>query len=437
MRSFLLTITFLTSFIALAQPQKAEVYKLVQNLKSGEYERVIEALDSSLMDKASPYDLKLAWENLVKRYGPYQDTIDFVQEESGFSTNWKVGVAFEKDSADLVFHFNSKHRLTGFAPRPYSLKIPYELPGYAKAKDFSEIPFVLESKGFKLPGILTLSTKSKGKSALVILAHGSGANTKDEFLGPNPIFKDIAYGLASKGIATFRYDKRSLVYRNKMCANPDSFTVWEEVLEDILSAVDTFSSDERFEGVFVLGHSLSAYLVPRVAENRPQLSGIISAAGPARPLQTLVLEQYNYLQSIADDPDDWIYTIKQLKRKVEFLESDEFGYDADAQSLPLELPAAYYMDLKNYDPVQTALKAAVPLLVLQGKKDYQVVMADYERWKSGLTSCKKCQFKVYDKLGHGLFEGADVLGPKQYETVDHVNKAVIQDIAKFIKSNRP
>lgn len=435
----ILSILFLMLFVqtANAQVSKSQVSDLVQYLDTRQYEKVLETVDSSLMEEVSAYEFKMAWEGMLQSLGKFIDTIDFQQENIGFKQVWNVGLAFEKDSIDLAFYFTESGKLSGFFQRSYADKQPYELPDYTKATDFVEIPFVLYSKGYRLPGILTVSAKSKSPTPLLILAHGSGANSKDEKMGPNPVFKDLAYGLASQGVSTFRYDKRSLVYGAKMCSNPDSFTVYEEVIEDILSAIDTFSQDARFKGIFVLGHSLSGYLIPRVAEKRPGLNGVISAAGPARPLHTLVLEQYNYFQSIDEDPDDWIYPIKQLQRKIEYMESEEFSYSADAESLPLNLPAAYWMDLKNYDPVKIAREAGLPVLVLQGEKDYQVLMSDFNLWKTGLKDCAKCRFISYKNLGHGFFVGADVPGGKQYNKVDHVRKDVIKDIAKFIKANRP
>ncbi|MDZ7606573.1 MAG: hypothetical protein U5K79_13515 [Cyclobacteriaceae bacterium] len=57
-------------------------------------------------------------------------------------------------------------------------------------------------------------TLPKGKNSfpIVLFVHGSGPNDRDETIGPNKPFRDIAYGLAEKGIASLRYDKRTFVY---------------------------------------------------------------------------------------------------------------------------------------------------------------------------------------------------------------------------------
>ena len=46
----------------------------------------------------------------------------------------------------------------------------------------------------------------------VVLVHGSGPNDRDESVGGVKPFRDLAWGLASKGVVVLRYDKRTKVY---------------------------------------------------------------------------------------------------------------------------------------------------------------------------------------------------------------------------------
>lgn len=109
-----------------------------------------------------------------------------------------------------------------------------------------------------LPGILTLPTGS-GPFAVVVLVAGSGPHDGDETIGPNKPFRDIAQGLAAEGIASLRYDKRTLAYAAQMAARSD-VTIDDEVTDDALAAARLASTQAGIDPrrVFVLGHSLGA-----------------------------------------------------------------------------------------------------------------------------------------------------------------------------------
>ena len=59
-----------------------------------------------------------------------------------------------------------------------------------------------------LPGTISMP-RGDGPFPAVVLVHGSGPNDRDETIGPNKPFRDLAGGLASQGIAVLRYEKRT------------------------------------------------------------------------------------------------------------------------------------------------------------------------------------------------------------------------------------
>jgi dienelactone hydrolase len=119
-----------------------------------------------------------------------------------------------------------------------------------------------------------------GPFPAIVLVHGSGPNDRDETIGPNKPFRDLALGLASRGIAVLRYDKRTKAYPAKLAASKD-LTVKEEVIDDALEGVKTARSQPKIDParVFVLGHSLGGMLIPRVAAGDASLAGVIASPG--------------------------------------------------------------------------------------------------------------------------------------------------------------
>jgi len=62
---------------------------------------------------------------------------------------------------------------------------------------------------------------------------------------------------------------------------------------------------------------------------------------------------------------------------------------AKPEELPLNLDAKYWQSLVNYNQVLVAKKVKQPILVLQGERDYQVTMIDYNLWKQNLSDKPK------------------------------------------------
>lgn len=120
-------------------------------------------------------------------------------------------------------------------PEEKPLVVPFD------SVHLEESPIEVTTGNYKLPGTLT---RPKGKTHLpiVILVHGSGPQDRDGSIGPNKIYRDIAWGLAAKGIAVLRYDKRTYVYGKASVPEGKEITPDEEVVEDAVSACQLAAS---------------------------------------------------------------------------------------------------------------------------------------------------------------------------------------------------
>jgi dienelactone hydrolase len=61
---------------------------------------------------------------------------------------------------------------------------------------------------------------------------------------------------------------------------------------------------------------------------------------------------------------------------------------------------AYFLDVRGYDPPALAATLPVRMLVLQGERDYQVTMTDFEGWRAALSFRPDVVLKVYPGLNH-------------------------------------
>ncbi len=319
-------------------------------------------------------------------------------------------------SLNFLVSWNKDGQIQGTWLRPP--EPGWQPPGYSHAGSFTSSEVTVGSDEWKLPGTLTMP-KGSGPFPAVALVHGSGPNDRDETVGGARVFRDLAEGLASRGIAVLRYDKRTLVYKAKVIADPD-FTMTRETVDDAVRAAELLRSTDRIDGrrIFVAGHSQGGYMMPRIMERAPWLAGAVIMAGNVRPLDEIIVEQSEYLANLGS------LTAAQ-QAQVDALRKNP--------GLALaSLPQKYRQDLDGYHPAAEAAALNVPMLILQGERDYQVTMKDFDLWKAALGERKNVTLRSYPNLNHLLEAGRGSSSPAEYEKPGHVAEQVVEDIAAWI-----
>lgn len=313
----------------------------------------------------------------------------------------------------------------------------YHTPSYENSSLFQEREITVGAGEWKLPGTLTLPV-GKGPFPILILVHGSGPHDRDETIGPNKPFCDLASGLAAQGIAVLRYEKRTKQYAMKLKTALVGFTVNEEVVDDAVAAVTLARQTAAIDPnkVFVLGHSLGGILAPRIAAGHPEIAGFIIMAGAlARPLEDLLLEQTIFQLSLSTLPAETKQKqLDEIKQVVAAIKA--VSKESPAQDLIFHAPPSYWLDLKGYNPLAAAKALKQPLLVLQGEKDCQVnIQRDFGVWQQTLAGRKNVVLKSYPNLNHLFMEvHGQSTGMEYYQDLGNIVPIVIDDIAKWIKS---
>jgi len=267
---------------------------------------------------------------------------------------------------------------------------------------------------------------------MVLMLSGSGSNDMDETVGGRKAFRDLANGLANQGVATLRWSKRTRDYPELAAKTP--FTVRYEYLPELESALMWLGSrpDLNIKGYYVLGHSLGAYMQPMIASEMPDLSGFIMLAANARPLEDVVWEQFNYILGQDGLTAEEQTQLDQIKVQVKDIKKLSAKKPAP-ESLLLNAPLSYWLSMNEYKQVKVFKKSKAPFLILQGEKDYQVSMKDFNLWKKASKGRKNIELISYPDLDHLFMFCEGTSTPSSYGNSAYVAPEVINDIAKWVK----
>ncbi len=298
----------------------------------------------------------------------------------------------------------------------------WQHPPYAQPGTFKDREVTVGEGEWKLPGTLTVPA-GKGPYPAVVLVHGSGQRDRDETAFANKVFKDLAEGLAARGIVSVRYDKRIAQYSSKMSAKP--YTLDDDISEDAAKAAALLRTQAEVDPdkVFVLGYELGGYAAPRIAEADGKMAGIVLLAANERPFEELFVDQ----AVATEKPEKYLTGIKVAAARIKKLDQG----DADGPPI-LGLPVSYWLDLRSYDPGPLVKQFAGRVLVLAAERDFQVPMTDFEAWKKALAGRKDVTFKSYPALNHLFLAGEGKSTADEYKKPGHVAAEVIDDLAKFL-----
>ncbi len=368
----------------------------------------------------------------IRTFGQMNSIGEPVLAKDGDNTLISYPVHFATTRVYVQFTLDPSLQVSGLYIRPLNAPLPkvWQRPAYSKPEAFTQRDVTIGSDEWKLGGALTIPV-GKPPFPGVVLVHGPGPNDRDEEIYSNRIFRDLAEGLASRGIAVLRYDKRTLTYGDKM--GYMSFTLEQETVEDAVRAIDVLRHQPEVAAnrIFVLGHSLGGYAAPRIAARDGKLAGLIFFAANARPIEDVALEQNDYVAHLNGDPSPQSQQrLDALKAEVAKVKNLQPG--TSPPQVVMGLPGVYMLDLKGYQPAEQAKQLKIPMLFLQGGRDFQITSKDFGIWKAALAPRPNVEFKEYPALNNLFIAGEGKPGPSDYLKQGNVDPAVIDDIANWI-----
>jgi pimeloyl-ACP methyl ester carboxylesterase len=234
---------------------------------------------------------------------------------------------------------------------------------------------------------------------VVLIISGSGPTDRNgnspAIPGSNNSLKMLAEGLAERGIASLRYDKRGIA-ASRAAAGNEADLRFTNYIDDAAEWIRKLRGDSRFSTVTVVGHSEGS-LIGMVAAKNAGADAFVSLEGAGRKPAEILIEQLNGQLS----PE-------MMTRVTHVLSDLSAGKTPD--SVPRELYALfrpsvqpYMMSWFQYDPAVEIGKLAIPTLIVQGSTDIQTSMTDANALAAGNPAAR---LFVVEGMNHILKEAS-------------------------------
>lgn len=302
-----------------------------------------------------------------------------------------------------------------------------------------------------LSGTLT-TPRQKGKFAAVVLVTGSGPQDRNETLMGHEPFRILSDFLTKNNIVVLRYDDRGVGLSKGSFINASI----ENFSKDAMAAIDFLKKRPQVDPtkIGIIGHSEGGLIAELLAGQKlPALSFVVSLAGPAIPIDSLMVSQLYNIGKVAGMSELALSHAKKINRKnFEIVKSNRPHKEAMAMILanmkidPAQLNSSSKLELETLllpsyryfmriDPIPFIKKITVPVYAAYGSLDVQVpAEQNLKSLKSNLPYNRKTVLKKYEGLNH-LFQKATTGAVSEYEHISEtMNHEVLNDLVKWIKS---
>jgi len=435
---FRIIALLLLFFVLKIKAQTPEVIsrQIFNHLKSKDYAKIDALFDTTGILKLVTYGQQEQYKRDLSEFGSPKELIRIDEEDNGFKKRIAMALQFPAEKQILYIVFNPKGKIEDFAFDTYTETPFFQLRGYKGFAEVTDLSTTVKTRdGLTLGANIAFGDTSKQKSPLVIFVHGSGPADRDETLGPNKPFRDLAQGLAQQGIVSIRYDKRTFAYQYNSKVLNDDLTIYEETVYDAIDAVKTARQFSFIDlnKIYIIGHSQGAMCAPKIAELCPEIKGIVMMAAPVTNLVDIIPQQVEYIAKLNDTISNAEQMqITSIKWMVDKIKSPSLS-DKTPKGMLMGASAHYWKSVLAYNQAATAKGLKIPVLIMNGARDYQVPEKEFNAWKKELAGKPNVQFMLYPKLNHLFLEGDRRSEPAEYELPGHIPQYVIDDLVKFIK----
>lgn len=280
---------------------------------------------------------------------------------------------------------------------------------------------IIMNKEIRLSGKLALPEGVR-KPPLVLIISGSGPTDLD---GNNPVMKNnhqklLAHDLASKGIASFRYNKRIIPSNNNIFHESD--LRFEDFSSDAAACLEYLKKSRRFGKIYILGISEGS-LIGMLTAQECRVHGFVSYAGAGFPIGNILVRQVSAQSEYLGRETRAIADSLEAGHRVKIINPLLMGlFRPDVQP--------YLISWMKYDPAEEIGKLKCPVLIVQGTTDIQVSLDDAERLH---RSEPRSRLEVVEGMNH-IMKKAPLERNENIKTYNEPELPLHPDLIKILTS---
>ncbi|MGA8399741.1 MAG: alpha/beta fold hydrolase [Stellaceae bacterium] len=272
---------------------------------------------------------------------------------------------------------------------------------------------------------------------VVLIVPGSGPTNRDgnSLHGLNTdTYKLLAQGLAARGIASVRIDKRGMFSSHAAIPNANEVTI-ADYASDVLGWAKAIRDKTGAKCIWVLGHSEGGLVAMAAAkDNPPDICGLVLVAAPGRKFGELIKDQLRSNPANAPFLDEALRDIdtleagKHVEVSIEHTRPEIFAIFQPAVQ-------GFLIDLLSYDPPKVLAQYKGPVLILQGERDIQVSADDARRLKAADPTAKLTLLPDVNHVLKAVSSDDRMANLKTYfDPKLPLAPGVVDAIANFVKS---
>ena len=369
----------------------------------------------------------------IMESSPTKVKVEIPSLNAGFEGSMMFGLLIGKFRQNgLEFPLSLKHG------NPEMKRPQTPAPPFAYQNE--DVTFTNPYDGALLSGTLAIPQDHSHDTPVILLVSGSGLQNRDEEIFGHKPFAVIADHFAENGIATLRYDDRSV---GRSTGDVSKATT-ETFRQDAKAGLEYLKTRKEFGKTGILGHSEGGTIAFLLAgEGGPDF--IISLAGGAVSGAEILAAQNEVLMITGGIPEELVNRYCRALKEVLTDSAMTAGkLDVLSAGLPEWMRKNLHAILDGHDPwtdhfagldpAESISRIQCPVMALNGEMDMQVISdKNLEVLRNLLQPSDKNMIKAYPGLNH-LFQHCRTGRPEEYQRIEEtISDEVLNDIVNWIK----